>query len=314
MNRIIKRIISICLLVGSMNAFAQSNVPNMPGKLVDVGGYKLHFNIEGSGPQTIVIEPGTGSWSLQWMAMQDELAKHFKVVTYDRAGYGWSQPSPYSRSADVIAEELHLGLTKAGLREPIIFLGHSYGGLIAKTYSKMYPDAVKALIFADAATEHQFEKLPEIVSMLLLSRTKQFKETGTLMKSGFVQANQIPIDSTLMSDYWSAYQASLVKASYYDAMYNEMSLLNETYRHAKIKSPSDKPVLVITAGNSFEAFAVVPNLPIAESNKVWDKLQKGILEVSSNSEQKVIKNATHDLLLSAPNALRDFIVEFVKKL
>ncbi|NAY91284.1 alpha/beta fold hydrolase [Muricauda sp. JGD-17] len=61
------------------------------------------------------------------MEFQKELSDKFKVVTYDRAGCGWSDPSPYSRTAVNIVEELNTGLEKMGIGRSFILIGHSYG-------------------------------------------------------------------------------------------------------------------------------------------------------------------------------------------
>ncbi len=303
------------LFIGSYSLYAQkSSLNNPPGKLVDVGGYQLHFNVKGNGPETIVIEPGTGSWSLQWMELQNELSKQFRVVTYDRAGYGWSDTSPYSRSANNIVEELHIGLTKLGINEPFILLGHSYGGLIVKAYVNKYKEDVKAIIFADAATEFQFQKLPPAVAMVLESGKAQFKRTGAMARAGMLSAAQMPIDSALNSQFWEVYQETIAQPSFYDVMFNEMDLLPRTYAYSAIEKPIRQPILVITADNSFGAFSSVPGLPVEDSNTTWFELQKNLLSVSTKSKQEVIPNATHHLLLTAKDEFRKAVINFVKKL
>ncbi len=306
-----KALFTSVLQIAALITSAQNSPP---GKLVDVGGYKLHINSKGAGDRTIVIEAGTGSWSLHWMEFQTELAKHFRVVTYDRAGYGWSEPSPYARTARNIIEELYTGLEKAGVEGPFVLLGHSYGGMIAKAFVKKYPKEVEAVILADAASEYQFEKLPPMVNMMLEGGKQQFKQTGVMARSGMLTPEQMPVDSTLIEKYWRDYQVSITNAGYYDAMLNEMELLPMTYEISKVDTPLNLPLLVITAGDSFSAFTQVPNLPIKESNKVWMELQKKLLSVSNQSTQVIINGATHDLLLSAPEELAVEVAEFVKSL
>ena len=316
MKYAIRKILLVATLL-SLGAVtrAQENEPlKPPGQMVDVGGYQLYFSIKGDSETTIVIEPGTGSWSLQWLEFQNELSKYFKVVTYDRAGYGLSEPSPYSRTAGNIAEELHTGLKNAGISAPYILLGHSYGGLIVKAFTNKYPDEVSAIILADAATEYQFELLPEMVLVILEGGMQRFRQTGPLARMGKLMPAHIPVDSTLNSKYWAVYKYSSSRASFYDAMYNEMDLLKPTYIQSQIKKLIDKPILVITAENSFGAFSSVPNLPVEECNEVWARLQKNQLTISSNSRQHIIKNATHDLLLTAPAKLSKVIVEFINGL
>src|SRR5215213_1345256 len=70
-----------------------------PGQLVDVGGYRLHLNCTGSGSPTVVIDAGHGDSSASWGWVQPEVARTTRVCTYDRAGIGWSEASPYPRTA-----------------------------------------------------------------------------------------------------------------------------------------------------------------------------------------------------------------------
>src|SRR2546423_1146233 len=63
-----------------------------PGVLVDVGGCRLHLNIQGEGEgPAVVLEAGMGSFSSNWYWVQRELARTMRVVSYDRAGLGWSE-------------------------------------------------------------------------------------------------------------------------------------------------------------------------------------------------------------------------------
>ncbi len=92
-------------------ADAQANPP--PGRMVDVGGYRLHLNCTGYGSPTVVIESGWGDMSASWGWVQPEVARTTRVCTYDRAGMGWSEPSPQPRTAREFAKELHTLLEKA---------------------------------------------------------------------------------------------------------------------------------------------------------------------------------------------------------
>lgn len=293
---------------------SQQGTIDPPGQMVNIGGYELHIHEQGNSEITLVIEPGAGSWSVHWLDLQEKLASKFRVITYDRAGYGWSDPSPYSRTALNIVHELNAGLEKSGIKGPLILIGHSYGGMLMRAFTRNYPDKVQALILVDSASEYQFDHLPPMISMILESGKQRFKQTGQAIRLGALNSAMIPVDSTLQNRYWKAYQNSAARACYYDAMYNEMDLLPLTYQQTEIKTPLDIPLLVITAGDSFTAFKQIPGVPISESNQKWAGLQKKLLQISTQSEQYVIPNATHDLLLSAPEALEKAIVRFVKEM
>ena len=73
---------------------ADSGLQSPPGKLVDVGGRKLHLYCTGHGSPTVILEDGAGSFAIDWALVQPEVARTTRVCSYDRAGYGWSDPGP----------------------------------------------------------------------------------------------------------------------------------------------------------------------------------------------------------------------------
>jgi hypothetical protein len=97
------------------------------GQRVDVGGYRLHISCIGDGSPTVVLDAGQGGFSLDWSLIQPELATTTRVCAYDRAGYGWSDPSPQPRTPRQIPEELHTLLGNAGIEGPYVLVGTSSG-------------------------------------------------------------------------------------------------------------------------------------------------------------------------------------------
>ena len=59
-----------------------------PGKLVDVGGYRLHINCAGAGHPTVIFEAGALAISSTAGWVQPLIARHTRVCSYDRAGLG----------------------------------------------------------------------------------------------------------------------------------------------------------------------------------------------------------------------------------
>ena len=93
------------------------------GQMVDIGGYRLHMHVEGEGTPTVILDAGAGGIGLSWELVRPAIAKVTRVVTYDRAGLGWSNPSPKPRKADVMAEEFtHYCITRT-LRANIFLSG-----------------------------------------------------------------------------------------------------------------------------------------------------------------------------------------------
>ena len=123
------------------------------GQLVDVGGYRLHISCVGEGSPTVVLDAGLGGFSLDWSLVQPELAATTRVCAYDRAGYGWSDPSPHARTPSQIADELHTLLVNAGIQGPYVLVGHSAAGKHVRLYASRYPQAVAGMVLIDARHE-----------------------------------------------------------------------------------------------------------------------------------------------------------------
>ena len=109
--------------------------PPAPGRLVDAGGHLLHVHCTGKGQPTVVIETGLGDSSVDWALVQQRVAGFARVCTYNRAGYGRSEPGPLPRTFDRINYERGKALGNAGERGPFVLVGHSYGGGVVRRHA-----------------------------------------------------------------------------------------------------------------------------------------------------------------------------------
>jgi len=124
--------------------------PRPLGKLVDIGGYRLHLYCTGRGKQTVVLSPGGGDFSFDWYLVQQQVGRFARVCSYDRADSAWSDPGPEPRTLRQEAYELHLVLERAKERGPYILIGHSIGGLVVRIFAERYPEAAAGMVLVDA--------------------------------------------------------------------------------------------------------------------------------------------------------------------
>jgi pimeloyl-ACP methyl ester carboxylesterase len=124
-----------------------------PGQLVEVDGYAMHINCVGEGSPAVILESGSGGFSVQHSALQSQLRSDTRVCTYDRAGMGWSEPRPDARTAWQIAHELHTLLGNAGIEPPYILVGPSLGGLFVRAFAAEYPGETAGLVLLDPTHE-----------------------------------------------------------------------------------------------------------------------------------------------------------------
>jgi len=140
--------------------------PAPPGRLVAVGGgRRLHLLCKGpetpAGP-TVIIEAGLSQYTANSTngAAQAAIvaaAPGTRVCTYDRAGMGWSDPAPAGWTLDGMTADLQALLQAAGIRRPVILVGHSFGGLLARAYVRAHPRDVAGVVLVEATSDRDAE-------------------------------------------------------------------------------------------------------------------------------------------------------------
>jgi pimeloyl-ACP methyl ester carboxylesterase len=133
--------------------------PAPVGRLVDLGGQRLHLNCTGRGSPTVVVENGLGDFSFDWVLVQHPVSSFARVCTYDRGGYAWSDPGPLPRTFDQLNFELRKALARAGERGPYVLVGHSFGGGVVRQHALRFPSDVAGVVFVDIVSEHQFIRM-----------------------------------------------------------------------------------------------------------------------------------------------------------
>ncbi len=130
-----------------------------PGELYATGaGQRLHAIVAGARGPSVVLDAALGATSLSWARVQPELARFARVLSYDRAGFGYSSPARSPRTLDAMAAELKALLERSELPAPYILVGHSYGGLVARRYAQQNPERVAGLVLVDAAAPEQWAR------------------------------------------------------------------------------------------------------------------------------------------------------------
>jgi pimeloyl-ACP methyl ester carboxylesterase len=124
-----------------------------PGRLVDVGGCRLHAVCLGQGAPTVVLESAIAASSLSWTRVQPQVARFTSVCAYDRAGLGWSDGSPTPRTMPRIVDDLHALLTRTACAAPYVMVGHSFGVFVCLAYAVRYPHLVAGLVLVDPPSE-----------------------------------------------------------------------------------------------------------------------------------------------------------------
>lgn len=194
-------------------AAAHAEDPAPPGKLIDLGGRRLHLNCRGTGSPTVIVENGGGGFSVEWALVQPAVARFTRICTYDRAGYAWSDRGPVDDGIEQITGDLHLLLQKARIDPPYVLVGQSLGSLYARAYQRRYPEQVAGLVFVDGTHDEDIRMVVDgkRVPLCLLSREQlpaahaQFLKSVPELKAGAADApplDRLPVDLQ-RTRYWA---------------------------------------------------------------------------------------------------------------
>lgn len=100
------------------------------GRIVSVGGRRVHALTLGTGPDLVVIHGSSGQLR-DLLPLIERLSRHFRVTAFDRPGLGHSEAIGVEGISPA-GQARHLGRAAAelGIRHPLV-LGQSYGGTVA---------------------------------------------------------------------------------------------------------------------------------------------------------------------------------------
>jgi len=150
-------------------AFAAGTAPAdlmyaRPGRLVDVGGFRINLRCYGTGSPTVIFDAGLGDWSPAWATVQPVIARRTRTCSFDRAGSGFSDVGPLPRTSSRIVDDLHTALQHAGERAPYVLVAHSFGSLNLRLYADRYLSQVAGIVLVDGSHEDQ-QSLTDVPSM-----------------------------------------------------------------------------------------------------------------------------------------------------
>lgn len=157
------------------------------GRLVVVDGRRVHIHVSGEGGPTVVLESGMGASTLSWSLVEPLMAQFARVVSYDRAGTGWSDLARTPRTADAIAEELHTLLTEAGIAGPYVLVGHSFGAYVLLAFAGRYPDEVQGMVLVDPIHPDEWRNPTPQQQRVIRIGARYARVAAWLARVGFVR-------------------------------------------------------------------------------------------------------------------------------
>ena len=257
-----------------------------PGRLVDVGGHRLHVWCAGSGSPAVVLEAGLTGSTAGWGSVQPELARFTRVCSYDRAGLGYSDPGPSPRTAGRIASELARLLDRAGIGGPLVLAGASIGGLYVRVFASEHPERVAGLVLVDASHERQEMEVPALARVVpLLAPLGVFRFLGVSFAHD---------PESLAPAVQALARATRFRPAGYLAAASEITHVRQSAAEAGA-SPRKLaiPVMVVTAGRGTDA--------------AWRDLQRDLAGLSERGCQLIAEESGHVVTADQPQVVVEAI-------
>jgi len=323
--------ILLALVVAQQGTVQPTALPNDPpatGRLVDIGGYKLHLHCTGSEGPAVILLAGAGDFSFDWSQVQALASSEALVCSYDRAGLAWSDVGPVPRTMRQDAYELQRLLEAARIKPPYVLVGHSVGALIARVYAMEYPTEVAGMVFVDPTHEDttlmyqgKVSRVRERSSGRVVPPAqtmnssppkppseddlKQLETNRQLFGSPKINAPFDQLSSEVKA--WRLWALSNPKSVAREDDYwpDELEALHRARSAAKAPL-ADRPLVILIAGGKGKTPANEDQKRLAEEKRA-QKL--ALVDLSSRARAVVIDNSGHHIQIDAPAAVVDAIRE-----
>ncbi|PFC82841.1 alpha/beta hydrolase [Bacillus anthracis] len=279
-------------------------------------GQTIEVYIKGCSTQTVVIQTGMTCSFYDWFPIIEKLSQHFTVVSYHRPGYGKSELGNHSRTTRQATKELHMLLQKLDIHDPIILIGHSYGGLCAQHFAMLHEDKLQALILVDSTSMnlHRLDELYLPISDQTDSDDMWLQKYNTYSK---MDVNMLSNELKPMLAGQSRQQIEFsTSPSLYKATASELSewkncarSLKELYKTLKV------PLIVIGREPQYSIAQLIKGgMPIEEATQLeamWQELIHEQVHLSIHSQYILAEHAGHgiendrpDIIIEAAHSLR----------
>jgi len=278
-GRLMALVLSLALVGGAARA-----------EMAEVDGGQIYYETCGKATRTIVLLHDGVVDSASFDEMWALLCKDFRVVRYDRRGYG---KSPAAKAAYSAQDDLAAVMAAAKL-DRVSLVGFSFGGGLALSYAIQHPEQVDRLIMSGAAING-------------FAVSKHFTDRNMRIGLPMIVGNFDGVIANAAKDPYllaPGHDAALAKA----IALSKASPQN--FRHQMrdpLKSwPSDLPRMPELK---------IPTLILVGDHDIPDvHAMAGVAQVLiPGSKRVVVRDSGHLMQLEHPKEIADLIADFVRK-
>lgn len=256
---------------------------------VELASRRIYYETAGTGTPVLVLEAGAGCASETWNQVWPELSNMTRVVRYDRAGVGKSDPAPGPRTVGDMTADLDALLQTAGIKGPYILAGHSLGGLLVRYFAHRHPGEIVGMVLIDSSHHdhslRQLEVLPAAVPD---------------------EPEPITIQRRILKDSASLTREGLNFLQVQQAVSQVGALGSVPLRVLSQATPSREQV----------AATISPGFPVevaCDLHRVNYKLQTELAGLSTEGLHQVVEQSGHFIQIDRPDVVVDAIANLLKR-
>ena len=284
-------------------------------------GRKIHLFCEGVGSPTVIFTAGLGDWSAIWSKVQGTIAMETRTCAWDRAGYGFSDPSPLPQDVNHTTDDLESALKVAKIAGPYIIVGHSLGGYESLRFADRHPDQVVGMVLVDPSIPDQARRnkavAPKSFAAIETMYGQFIQETracAAKLKSGALTLTSADPDECFSDNL--TYPLELRNAmrqldndpARWVTTASLLSQFDKSSREIinKKRNYANMPLRILTAGDPLEAPPSFGAAAIAEAPALQAELFRGheaIAALSTNGANIVVPGTSHYIQFIKPEVV-----------
>ncbi|MEV6235151.1 alpha/beta hydrolase [Lentzea sp. NPDC051838] len=271
-------------------------------------GRNLHAVVAGTEGPLVVFEAGMSAPGSSWRHTQREVSARYRTLSYDRAGYGGSDDDLHDRTLERIVDDLTALLDALGEKDPVVLVGHSWGGPIIRLFADRAPERVAGMVFVDATlAEVMSSKNAKIAARFfaLMGLVARFGGKGLIKKATFrngISPEISEADLAIMTRDYASPRA--MRAGSREARQIEAAL--PVLRRLQAVGTPDVPTVCLQAG--------LVERGMAEWRPKFNQWAADLMAAVPRGKMIVVEEAGHLIPQESPAVVRETVFGVVEQL
>lgn len=152
--------------------------------MIELGNGRVEYEVKQGGDVVVLFDAGSLSGMAGWDAIWADLPTEITAIRFSRLGEGKSESCSGQRTASDNVKEVEQLLAALNIQKPIVYVGHSLGGVTARHYAAKHPDKVTSMLMVDPANPRDVEIVKQLNPTGGLAEIEAIKKNDYAMGEG----------------------------------------------------------------------------------------------------------------------------------